>query len=317
MDFGFDVHCHRTLAAHHETERACHADAVEQRAHRDLARSVLRRLDIEVGEIGEVLDHTGYRRVHRNATRRDTILVLVADGAEIGGAKKRDPVVFLPIQRPGQAAGMTEAALLKAKPGEARGLRQLARDRVIRHLEVLGPIDDFARFAIGDNVHADALGEVVPEMEERDRELSRPLGEQRILRLEAQKPMRLIVDLLDDLRSRPRWWTIRLLRQSARTLLQGIERKRCRRPQRHARGSLRGPSQSACHQRGREGPTRTDDHLPAIDLINHCATPLCCIHPVLGRRRFGNCEAKLQAAPRRRCCVLISQQVGSNWASAS
>ena len=164
-----DLHGHRFAPAHHEAERAGHARAVEQGAHRHGCRFSGRCLKVHVREIREFLRSGRHGRVDGEAARRQAILVEFADGAEVGRAEEGHPVIATPVQRRALGANMPRAAFLKAEPGKARALGQLMRGAVLRHVEIALFIDDLARLIGGGHVHAHRLLEKAPQMKECDR----------------------------------------------------------------------------------------------------------------------------------------------------
>ena len=186
-----DVHHHALAARHQELERADDRGALHQRIERDRVADA--GLDIEVGEVGKLLRPVGDRDVDRDAARRQAVLREFADRAEIGGAEEGDPVVLVPVER-------AVARLLDAQAREARALRQLARRRIGRHVEIGLIVDDLARRVAVDDMHPDRLLEEQAEVEEGHRKSARPVGEQRIVVAVADLSPLLVVDLLQHLR---------------------------------------------------------------------------------------------------------------------
>ena len=185
MDLLLDVHGHGLVAPHEEAKRTRDARAVEQSVNGHLAGAIRWGLDVDIREIRKLLGHAGHGGIDRDATRRDTVLIIGPDGPEIGGTEKSDPVVLAPVERLATPPRMAIPALLEAESGEACAFRQFARESVGGHVEIFGPVDDLLRFAVNHDMHVHRFLEILAEVKERHRKLARALREQRVLGLVA------------------------------------------------------------------------------------------------------------------------------------
>ena len=154
--------------------------------------SPTRRLDIEVREVRKFLRPIGDRNVNRDAARGQAVLREFANDAEVGRAEEGDPVVLVPVER-------SVARFLNTQAGEARALRQIARRRIGRHVEIGLVVNDLARIVAVDDMHPDRLLEKQAEMEEGHRKLARPVGEQRVVVPVAYFSPLFVVDFLQHL----------------------------------------------------------------------------------------------------------------------
>jgi hypothetical protein len=84
-----------------------------------------------MGEVGKFFRLAANRRINGEATGREAILVKFADGAEIRGAEKGDPVMALPVE--GLALDLrmfliepSGPVFLKTEPGKACAFRQFS-----------------------------------------------------------------------------------------------------------------------------------------------------------------------------------------------
>ena len=146
-------------------------------------------------------------------------MVEFADGAEIGCAEERHPVVLAPVE-------LAAAGSWKRKPGEAGIVGQLARGRIRRHVEIGVVVDDLARLALLHHVHARGLLEIASQMEERDGKLARPVGPQGQIGLELDLAVGVVIDLLQDFGRGARRRHIGHRRHVARLLFQRLVGKR-------------------------------------------------------------------------------------------
>ena len=176
-------------------------------------------LDIEVGEVGKLFRPISDRNVDRDAARGQAILPEFADRAEIGGAEEGDPVVLVPVER-------AVSRLLDAQAREARALRQIARRRIGRHVEIGLVVNDLARLAAVDDMHPDRLLEKQAEMEKCHRKLARSVGEQGEIVAVADFPPFLVIDLLQHLWRGTRRRNVRRVGAIARLRLEEIVRER-------------------------------------------------------------------------------------------
>ena len=184
--------------------------------------SVGRGVDVEFGEVGELLRSVGDGDVERDAAGREAVLPQFADRPEIGGAEKRDPVVLAPVERP-------VPGFLDAQAGEARSRRQVARRGIGRHVEIRLLVNDLSRLAAFHHMHADGLLEKQSEVEEGDRKRTGPVGEQGVAVLIFDLSPLLVIDLLQHLGIGPWRRLIRLVRALAGLLFEQFVRKRDRR----------------------------------------------------------------------------------------
>src|SRR5690606_6785451 len=115
MDLLLDVHCHSLIATHQEAEGTCDARPLEQGVDGDLVGSIYRSLDVEVREVRKLLSNSSDGRIDRDASGRNAILVVRADGAEVCGAQDRDPVILAPVKGLAIPSSMPVAALLAAE----------------------------------------------------------------------------------------------------------------------------------------------------------------------------------------------------------
>ena len=214
VERGFDVHDDALAPRHQEAIGADDRGSLHQRIQGQRL-SVGSRVDIELGEVGKFLRPVGDRDVERHPAGRKAVLPQFADRAEIGGAEKGDPVVLAPVERP-------VARFLDPQTGEARPRRQVARRRIGRHFEIGLLVDDLARLAAFDHVHADRLLEKQSEVEEGDREGAGSVGEQGVGVLVFDLSPFLVIDLLQHFRRGPRRRLIRLMRALARLLLEQL-----------------------------------------------------------------------------------------------
>jgi hypothetical protein len=76
--------------------------------------------------------------------------------------------------------------------------------RIRRHVEIGVVVDDLARLSPLHRVHPHGLLEEAAEVEERDRIVARAVGPQGEIGLELDLAVGVVVDLLQDLRVRPR-----------------------------------------------------------------------------------------------------------------
>src|SRR5690606_2055188 len=106
-DGALDIHDDRLRPLHHETIGSRNARTVEKGIDRDRVGSGLGRLEIDMGEVRELLVPAEDRHVDGEAAGRETVLVELADGPEIGGAQEGDPVVLAPVEP--AVAGLLEA----------------------------------------------------------------------------------------------------------------------------------------------------------------------------------------------------------------
>ena len=159
------------------------------------------------------------RHIYGEPACGQAVLVELADGAEIRGAEKSDPVVLVPIE-------FSVAILLQAEPGETRPFGQAARDRVGRHVEIIRAIDNFPRLVMFDGVHFYRLLKEHAEVEKGGGEVAGALRSQRCLGTKAYLPMRGIVDLRGDVGRGARRGGIVHGCQHACALLERVERKR-------------------------------------------------------------------------------------------
>ena len=190
-----DVHQDALAARHQEAVGADDRGPLHQRIEQHRVAALF-RLDVELGEIGEFLRPVGDRDVERDAARREPILAQLADGAEIGRAEEGDPVVLAPVERP-------LARFLDAQAGEPGALRQVARRRAHRHVEIALFVDDLARLIALDHVNVDRLLKEQSEVKKGDREILGPVGEQRVIGPENDLAPFLVVDLLEHVGSWP------------------------------------------------------------------------------------------------------------------
>src|SRR5690606_15983712 len=135
-------------------------------------------------------------------------------------------------------------------------------------------------------MHGDRLREVLAEVKEGNRELTRTIGKQRVVGLESQLAVLGVIDLLHNLRRRPRRRNIWLFYERTRLLLQPIvgEGKLLTKLQ-ASRCTCRQSESSNC-ERCQERTTGVDDHRPAIDTFHHTRTSACCVARSLGLSMF-------------------------------
>ena len=201
----------------------------------------------------------GDRDVERDAARRQAVLVQLADGAEISGAEKGDPVVLAPVER-------AVARLLDAQAGEAGALRQAVRHRVGGHVEIGLIVDDLPRLAVLDRVHVDGLLEEQAEVEEGDREAAGTVGEQRVVGAIADLAPFLVVDLLHDVGRRAGRRRVGAVRLLARLGFEEIERK----GRRFAKGeSVRRRGRAFADGGDRRGGGCALQHRAAVNVVRH------------------------------------------------
>ncbi len=184
--------------------------------------SVGRGVDVELGEVGEFLRPIGDGDVERHASGREAVLPQFADRPEIGGPEEGDPVVLAPVER-------AIARFLDAQAGKARSRRQVARWGIGRHFEIGLLVNDLARLAAFDHMHADRLLEKESEVEKGDRERAGPVGEQGVGVLVANLSPFFVIDLLQHLGRGSRRRLVRLMRTIARLLPEELVGKRNRR----------------------------------------------------------------------------------------
>ena len=254
----FDVHRHALAALEREAVGADDRGPLHQRVD-DQRVVALLGVDIELGEVGELFRTVGDRDVERNSARRQAVLVEFADGAEISGAEKGDPVVLAPIER-------AVARLLDAQTGEAGALRQTMRHRIGGHVEIGLVVDDLARLTVLDRIHVDGLLEEQAEVEEGDGKASGSVGEQGVVGAKADLAPFLVVDLLNDVGRRTGRRRIGAVRPFARLSLEEIERK----GRRLAEGeSVRRRSRILADGGDRRGGGCAHQHCAAVNGIRH------------------------------------------------
>ncbi len=171
-------------------------------------------------EIREFLGLSSDRRIERDAARRQTVLMQFANGAEIRGAEKGDPVVALPIQL------LVVFGFLHAKAGEADPLWQVAGNRGRRHVEIALVVDDGAGLIALDHVHLDRFAEEHAEMKKRHGKALRPIGVECVRGVELDLAPGLVIDFSDDFGRRLRRRRVRLARKLTRGLFQQLPRER-------------------------------------------------------------------------------------------
>ena len=115
-------------------------------------------------------------------------LALLAHRAEIGGTQEGCPGLALPPVA-------LQPALLDPQAGKAIGAgRQFPGRAVVGDGEVVGRVDDLARLATVDHVHAHRLRKEAAEELEGDRVDPGPVGEERVFGSVAQLAVRVVVD---------------------------------------------------------------------------------------------------------------------------
>lgn len=201
---GIHVHDDTGTPAHGEAIGPGEARPVEQRIDDDRILAGLGRLEPDMGEIRKFLRLVGYRDIDRDAPRRQTILVELANGAEIGRAEEGHPIVAAPVERLPFRAGKALAALLKAESRKAGIVRQCAGGTVGGHVEQAWRIEDLARvLAAGlalHHMHAHRLLEIAAEMEKRHRVVPGAVREQSEVGLVADPAMGVVIDRLKHVR---------------------------------------------------------------------------------------------------------------------
>ncbi len=157
-----DVHQHGFFPVHDEAIGPGDARAFQRGIERDLVRAVRWRLEVEAGEVRKLLRMAGGGYVDSDAACRKTVLVQLADTAEIGGAEESNPVVLVPVE----ILLICLAAFLETEARKACAFGQLPRGTVRRHGEVAGIVNDLPRgkgtARWREHVHVHRCGEKMP-----------------------------------------------------------------------------------------------------------------------------------------------------------